>query len=502
MYHPGATVNYNDFEQLFAQLPSPFLVMGDFNGHHPILGSRSTNPMGRILERLAVSNEICLLNDGSGTRLNINTGETSCPDITACSPDISTRLDWHVADEKFGSDHFVIVVKDTLPVSITPVKRFAIARAKWEKFEQLSIIPECEVNDVEGMLNIFETTLNNAALESIPHTVNVAGRIPVPWWDDECKRTRREKKQAQRRYHRSPTVDNKIALNRARAAARCWQRRARRRCWLEYVSKLKSTTSMSTVHKMMRKMQGKHARPPIPTLTINNETILESSQVANRFAQHFADISSSNSYTPEFNTRREAEESIPIDFGSADTPYNDQITLSEIRAALQDAKNTACGEDGVYYQMLRSLSEATLTYMQSIFNKCWIQGTFPRRWSEATLLPFTKPGKPTTELNSYRPIALTSCICKILEKIVNVRLNYFLESNELLNKLQYGFRKMRGTEDVLARLETAICSAFAHRKSLYGVFFDIYKAYDTAWKYGILRALFSYGIRGHLGKFI
>ena len=61
---------------------------------------------------------------------------------------------------------------------------------------------------------------------------------------------------------------------------------------------------------------------------------------------------------------------------------------------------------------------------------------------------------------------------------------------------------MRGTEDAIARLESAICTAFARGKSLYAVFFDIREAYDTAWKFGILKFLHEFGVRGQLGIFV
>ena len=52
----------------------------------------------------------------------------------------------------------------------------------------------------------------------------------------------------------------------------------------------------------------------------------------------------------------------------------------------------------------------------------WETGTFPESWELATVIPIPKPGKGHAEPNSYRPIALTSCLCKTLERMINVRL--------------------------------------------------------------------------------
>ena len=52
----------------------------------------------------------------------------------------------------------------------------------------------------------------------------------------------------------------------------------------------------------------------------------------------------------------------------------------------------------------------------------WETGKFPKSWELATIIPIPKPGKDHAEPNSYRPIALTSCLCKTLERMINVRL--------------------------------------------------------------------------------
>ena len=113
-----------------------------------------------------------------------------------------------------------------------------------------------------------------------------------------------------------------------------------------------------------------------------------------------------------------------------------------------------------------------------------------------------RPNKDPKLLSSYRPIALTCTMCKLLEKIVNKRLMHELERNGDISPSQYGFRKMRSCPDSLAGLENDIMVAFAQRQHLIAVFFDIKKAYDTTWRYHILRQIHELGYRGHMSYFI
>ena len=117
-------------------------------------------------------------------------------------------------------------------------------------------------------------------------------------------------------------------------------------------------------------------------------------------------------------------------------------------------------------------------------------------------IPIPKPGKDNTDPCNYRPIALTCCLCKTLERMINTRLIWFLESNGLITNFQCGFRSKRSTVDHLVRLETFVREAFIKKEHLTAVFFDLEKTYNTTWKYGIMRDLSDFGLKGRLPYFI
>ena len=137
-----------------------------------------------------------------------------------------------------------------------------------------------------------------------------------------------------------------------------------------------------------------------------------------------------------------------------------------------------------------------------IINETWKSDTFPESWREALIISIPKPGKDHFNPLNYRPIALTSCICKTVERMANERLVWYLEKNGLLAKQQCGYRANRSTVDHLIRLETFIRDAFIQNQHLVAVFFDLQKAYDTTWKHGILKDLHDMGLRGNLPIFI
>ena len=77
-----------------------------------------------------------------------------------------------------------------------------------------------------------------------------------------------------------------------------------------------------------------------------------------------------------------------------------------------------------------------------------------------------KPGKDISDPTNYRPIALTSCVCKAMERMVNDRLVWYLERNKIITPTQSGFRKGRSTTDQLVRLKSLLSERLLSRSNV------------------------------------
>ena len=123
-----------------------------------------------------------------------------------------------------------------------------------------------------------------------------------------------------------------------------------------------------------------------------------------------------------FKTSKKQEEKIKLNFTSSNTEeYNSLFNITELKVAISVSKDTATGPDDIHYQMLKHLPETALDTLLHIFNGIWTIGVFPESWRLATIIPIPKPGKDHAEPTNYRPIALTSCLCKTLERMINKR---------------------------------------------------------------------------------
>ncbi len=148
--------------------------------------------------------------------------------------------------------------------------------------------------------------------------------------------------------------------------------------------------------------------------------------------------SSADHFDPKFKAFKSKQEHININFTSDNgEDYNEPFSVDKLKTSLNKAK------DDIHYQLLKHLPDSSLHVLLDIFNHIWLSGNFPSSWHDAIVVPIPKPGKDHSDPTNYRPIALTSCICKTMERMVNDRLVWFLETNNLLTNIQCGFREQR-----------------------------------------------------------
>ena len=115
--------------------------------------------------------------------------------------------------------------------------------------------------------------------------------------------------------------------------------------------------------------------------------------------------------------------------------------MTELKQSLQRANDSASGLNQVHYQLLTHLPNLALSVLLKVYNHIWESVCFPPLWHEAVVIPIPKPGKNHSDPGNSRPIALTSCLCKMMERMINVRLTWSLESQGLLSEKLCSFRK-------------------------------------------------------------
>ena len=108
---PSEYLNIVLLSRLIDQLPVPFVICGDFNGHSMTWDCDKDSSREDRIDDFITENSICLLNDGSYTYLHPATGTFTAIDLSLCSPDILVEIDFMVESDSYNSDHFPIILK-------------------------------------------------------------------------------------------------------------------------------------------------------------------------------------------------------------------------------------------------------------------------------------------------------------------------------------------------------------------------------------------------------
>ena len=86
----------------------------------------------------------------------------------------------------------------------------------------------------------------------------------------------------------------------------------------------------------------------------------------------------------------------------------------------------------IHYQFLTLLPAVLIELLLLLLNNLWQSQYFPDKGREATIIPVRQLGKDQTNPNNYSPIALSSCLRKIMVRIINHRFTWFLQWTPLL----------------------------------------------------------------------
>ena len=151
--------------------------------------------------------------------------------------------------------------------------------------------------------------------------------------------------------------------------------------------------------------------------------------------------------------------------------------------------NKASGGDGITVELFQILKDDAVKVLPSICQQIWKSQQWPQDWKRSVFIPIAKKGN-AKECSNYRTIALISNTSKVMLKILQARLQQYV--NREPPDVQAGFRKGRGTRDQIANICWIIKKARKIQKNIYFCFIDYAKAFDCVdhnilWKYGNTR---------------
>jgi hypothetical protein len=161
-------------------------------------------------------------------------------------------------------------------------------------------------------------------------------------------------------------------------------------------------------------------------------------------------------------------------------PLDNDFVSSEITKAINKLhRGKSAGLDLITNEMFKCASDLLIKPIEYVFNTALKTGIYPETWTTGIIVPIHKSGDKT-DTNNYRGIAISSCLSKLFNSILNSRLENYMVENNLWKRNQSGFMKKHRTEDNLFVFQ-AIQHKYVQKtgQKIYAAFVDFQKFFDT-----------------------
>ena len=285
-----------------------------------------------------------------------------------------------------------------------------------------------EGRSVQECWDIFKERLKTLEIENIP-LYTPKGLYKEPWMNRPLMKQWKKKYFAWKRFTENRSYiryqeykkEASLMKKQARKTKRTYEKkiakeaRQNKRQFIRYVN------SKLTVRPEISEMQNELG-----------ELVDNDKDICNILAKYFNSV-----YTAMSNEMPEMEDMYLKEIKAI------EVTQERIQSKLERVNVTkSCGSDDIHPYILQKTANATSVPLEKIFRKSLSTGECPSDWRSANVTPIHKKGDRTAPEN-YRPISLTSQVCKVLESLVREHIIEPFNENNVLRDEQHVFRERR-----------------------------------------------------------
>ena len=370
----------------------------------------------------------------------------------------------------------------------------------WKKEFKEKTVDEC--------LEILHRTIEAITDKCIPWKNPSKWHNRPPWMSRSARKTIRKKRCAWKRYIQSKNYQHyteyvkqrQITSKRIRKAKRDFEQKLAKECKQNPKCLFRYANFKNKTKSNVIRLKDQHGN-----ITIKDE------DNANILNTYFESVFTSEDDTSELLLNESSEilwgEKSPEPFPYKPKPINSplcgtKITQDMIIEELNklDANKTNT-KDCISPKILKEVGLHLLEPLEQIFNLSLTSGKVPCLWKKATITALYK-GEDRHDAQNYRPVSITSQLCRLMERMLKKQIVQHLEDNNLITDEQHGFMSGRSClSNLLLNLEI-ITDCYDQGIPIDQVFLDLQKAFDKVPHQRLLYKVRKMGIEGTLYNWI
>lgn len=508
------------------------LIMGDFNASSPQWSKNNLNIRGRILQSFLTQHGLTVFNDPNSPPTFSRNNKFGWIDLLLTTNSLKNDItNWKVLNNIDSlSDHFYVTFNLNFEIPHLLQNRYQTKFSNHKKFiTNFKYRNSILLNNLTNINNTFElenftsqliTDITNTCEISYPkRKIKQTGEFK--WWNVNLTIQRNKLNALRRRLvHSQPGEEMSITLKlkRERAIYKKMINNSKSSAWRKFCESQsnKFGTGFKLAH--FKSFQPHHVQAKWEDLgfaskeealrkltcylfddspadsninnSLNSQLIDDPPQPLNlSFSNDFSPTSSQNiihssSPLPQSNSNHCISPSSPSKNSPQNAPTLKQdsnpITKHEISLALSTLNpNKAPGPDGLDFRIIHQLNKHFNNLLLKWIKLCFKFNYFPKILRQGEIVYFNKLNKDLNDPENYRPICLLPTLGKLIEKIIVNRLYYYLENNNTLSNLQFGFRPGKSCELALKKLHSTVLQNRNNNFHTLAISCDIKKAFDS-----------------------
>ncbi|XP_064462443.1 uncharacterized protein LOC135373086 [Ornithodoros turicata] len=368
---------------------------------------------------------------------------------------------WKTIDSSTNSDHLLILF--VVPCSATRNSSSRILNNRRLQSQKLdALLAQCDsLSSVDWASHTLSSVAQSLQQSSFCVTKRTTSPC-APWWNDDCARAYRRRKAAWKQVLANTCYVNWKNYQFCKALFKRSVATAKREFYSGRNTFLSAPNRRKALHRHIALLRS--SSPAVSTgLTVLSDTDFKArlEEIAKGLSLRFFDAMPLGSALP-----------------SSCVGYHG-VSADELEFVVQSLPGTAPGPDGISAATVKSLwanhRPALLNLVNTSLQYAWI----PATWKVARIVIVKKAPSNGLTLDNIRPIALTSVLCKTVERIINRRLLSHVVSRGILAAHQIGFRPHCSIWLAHTNIESQIRLAKEMRHLSALVALDIAKAYDS-----------------------
>lgn len=237
-------------------------------------------------------------------------------------------------------------------------------------------------------------------------------------------------------------------------------------------------------------------------LKVDNQIYTDPEDISNVFNDYFINVVKETSECCLQNQDRTTSQDDVINFSISPFFRFQFVESIEISKIISSFKNKySSGFDEVPVSVLKASKHHLSPVLAHLINSSFVSGTFPDKLKISKVIPIHKKDDTKT-ISNFRPVSLLSTISKVYEKVVYNQLAEYLESNNLFDNCQHGFRSGKSVNSAAVEFLESIIESVDNGECTVGIFMDLTKAFDSVKHSVLVQKLKLLGIKKKRTKLV